>query len=172
MIRLFLVTLFAVSLPAAGKTCKPSQGELALAFAEVRARLAVAAGQCMGYSTDVDSQQFSRFLTRHKEWAINGDQWSGQELLRVQQAKGNPRSVGSQHYANLIYQEQESARNRKWSNYCADAVTEYRQWVEMKSPGLEAGLKQKICLKEQIAEKSPAQQPPAIGAEQTAPVGN
>jgi hypothetical protein len=159
MVRLILISTFLFSFGAAAKVCRPSQGELALAFAEVRARLAVAAGQCMGYSTDVDAQQFSRFLSRHKDWATKGDEWSGLELIRIQQAKGSPRSIGSQHYVNLIYQEQEVSRSRKAQEYCADALTRYRQWVDLNGGGLQSSLKQMICLKQQLATTPSAPTP-------------
>jgi hypothetical protein len=148
-VRVFLLSFLILGfhLPAAGQaeTCKPNQGALALSFAQIRAKLAVAAGRCMGYARDVDAQQFSRFLTRHKEWAIKGDEWSGAELLKINQAKGAPRTVGAQHYYNLLHQEQEAARQSAMTKYCGEALELYRQWVDTDAIAFREKLKVAAC---------------------------
>lgn len=142
---IFLILGFQIAAAAETKSCKPEQGELALKFAQIRAKLAVTAGQCMGYARDVDALQFSRFLTRHKDWALKGDEWSGAALLKINGAKGAPRTVGAQHYFNLIHQEQEAARQSTMTKYCGEALEIYRQWVDADPGVLKDKLEQAAC---------------------------
>lgn len=150
IIRIFIFVALAIPSLALAKTCKPRQGELALAFSEIRARLAVAAGQCMGFGSDVDAEQFKRFLARHKDWTLQGDLWVGEELQRTEQSKGQARSLGAHHYENLIHLELENSRARRQSDYCSDALVYFRQWIHRDSTSLQAGLKDAACLKDKL----------------------
>lgn len=145
LFRTLLPLLLLFPVPGIAQSCKRSQGELALTFAQVRAKLAVAAGQCMGFARDVEAQQFSKFLTRNKEWALKVDEWSGAELLKIHQTKGAPKSVGAQYYHTLIFQEQETARLSTATKYCGEALEHYRHWVELDPKTFREKLQQTAC---------------------------
>ena len=121
-----------------------------MTFAQVRARLAIASGQCMGYAPDVDSEQFKKFLQRHKDWTTKGDEWSGAEILRRDGASGGARSVGANHYATLIFQQQEIARASSNAKYCGEALEYFRKWISLDGSALKQRLAEASCAKENL----------------------
>lgn len=121
------------------------EGKLALAFLELRSKLAITAGRCMGFSRDQSADQFARFLNRHKELTLNADQDAGELLKRRLHSSASAKSIGERHYSNLILKIESSLSQSRLSEFCGPALIQFKETTAMNPQELKDLLKQMAC---------------------------